>query len=69
MDILQNLNDAGCPMELTKLLMDHCKHGRIREALSLLQEHRERLLEEVHEAERKINNLDYLIYQLEGRLI
>ena len=64
-DLIQNLKDAGCPEELIGSFMNLYRSGRIKDGLRLLQQHRSALLDGVHEEERKINCLDYMVYHLE----
>jgi len=63
----QNLMDAGCDDLLTEQFLSLIGQGREREALSLLARHRKNLLEHCHAAERKIDCLDYLVYQIEKK--
>ena len=39
--------------------------GDVQGQLQLLAQHRKRLLEKVHREERRIQCLDYLVYQME----
>ena len=64
-DLIQNLRDAGCPEELIGSFMELYGCGRVKDGLRLLQQHRRSLLDSVHEEERKINCLDYMVYHLE----
>ena len=49
--------------------MERCRaleqSGQYREQLRLLSDHRRRLLDCLHQEERRIDCLDYLVYQLE----
>ena len=67
-DLIQNLKDAGCPEELSQQFMESYRSGRIKDGLRLLQQHRRALLDGVHEEERKINCLDYMVYHLEKEI-
>ena len=61
----ENLKDAGCDLETIRrceALALGEKRGELMRALSL---HRKALLDAVHENQRRIDCLDYLIYQLE----
>lgn len=64
-DIRQNLIDAGCDAALTEQFLSLTGQGRENEALTLLARHRKNLLEYCHTAEKKIDCLDYLVYQME----
>lgn len=65
--LLENLADAGCDRELAEQFLSLVRQGREREALGLLAQHRKTLLEHCHTAEKKIDCLDYLVYNLEQK--
>ncbi len=61
----ENLKDAGCDLDTIyrcEALAQGEKRGELIRVLSL---HRRALLDAVHENERRIDCLDYLIYQIE----
>ena len=61
----ENLKDAGCDLDTIcrcEVLAQGEKKGELMRVLSL---HRRALLDTVHENERRIDCLDYLIYQIE----
>ena len=61
----ENLRDAGCDPDTIcrcEVLSREQKKGELMRVLSL---HRRALLDTVHENQRRIDCLDYLIYQLE----
>lgn len=60
--ITQNLKDAGCGPEMITEFFD--KSGKKDEQLKMLAAQRMRLLERVHKEEKRINCLDYLVYQM-----
>lgn len=60
-----NLEDAGCDPELTERFLLLERSGQFREQLNLLSRHRRYLLECLHREERRIDCLDYLVYQIE----
>ena len=62
-----NLNDVGCGLELTKHVLALERSGEYREQLRLLSAHRRYLLDCLHQEERRIDCLDYLLYQIEKR--
>ena len=62
-----NLEDAGCGPEVTARFLALERSGQYREQLKLLSHHRRQLLDSLHREERRIDCLDYLIYQLEKR--
>ena len=61
----QNLIDAGCGPEL----IGHCaalaQQKETAELMRVLSHHRRILLDAVHQNEKRIDCLDYLIYHLE----
>lgn len=63
----QNLMDAGCDPVLTGRCLSLMEQRREEEALTLLAKHRKSLLEHYHMAEKKIDCLDYLVYQMEKK--
>ena len=67
-ELIRNLQDAGCPVDLTRRFMERYRSGQVKDGLRLLQQHRRRLLDSVHEEERKINCLDFLVYHLEKEI-
>ena len=61
----ENLKDAGCDTDMIRrceVLIQSEKRGELMQVLS---QHRRALLDAVHENERRIDCLDYLVYQLE----
>ena len=61
----ENLKDAGCDPDMIRrceVLVQSEKQGELMQVLSL---HRRALLDVVHKNERRIDCLDYLIYQIE----
>ena len=65
--LLDNLEDAGCGPEVAERFLTLEKTGQHQEQLKLLSEHRRHLLNCLHREERRIDCLDYLVYQLEKR--
>lgn len=61
--VTQNLIDAGCGEELIRQFWALTAAGRRRECLTLLARHRQCLLDGCHAEQRKIDCLDYLVYQ------
>lgn len=62
--VIQNLKDAGCPPDIVECCMTCLEQGRKGELLKRLEAHRAGLLCKVHEEERRIDCLDYLVYQI-----
>ena len=62
--LVRNLKDAGCgPLLIEKILALH-ESGNLREELRLLAAQRSGLLEKVHVAQKKVDCLDYLVFQM-----
>ena len=63
--LIQNLKDAGCASDFIQPFMQHYKQGETSEQLRrTLSKQRGLLLDNVHESQRQLDCLDYLIYQL-----
>lgn len=65
--IIQNLMDAGCDTETIERFLTLEKSGSLQKQMELLCVHRAQLLEKVHREEKRIDCLDYLVYQLDKR--
>ena len=63
--VIQNLKDAGCEKQCVEEFLALEQEGKRREQLKLLELHRQKLLDRVHEEERQIDCLDYLVYQMQ----
>lgn len=63
--IIQNLKDAGCSSDIIEDFMEDMREDRTSSGLQILREHRRFLLDSLHENQRMIDNLDYLIYQIQ----
>ena len=61
----QNLIDAGCGPELVRQCAALVRQNETSELMRVLSRHRRSLLDTVHQNEKRIDCLDYLIYQLE----
>lgn len=63
--IIQNLKDAGCSQDTIECCLTFLDIGKRAELLKRLEEHRKGLLRKVHEGEKQIDCLDYLVYQID----
>ena len=63
--IIQNLKDAGCNKNQIKEFMDYAEMHEKNNLLKLLRLQRDDLLDGLHEKQRMIECLDYLVYQIE----
>ncbi len=62
--VIQNLKDAGCTQDIIVCCIACMEQGKKKELLKRLEEHRTDLLHKVHEEEKQIDCLDYLVYQI-----
>ena len=65
--LLDNLEDAGCGPEFTEYFLMLERSGQYQEQLQMLSDYRRQLLDCLHREERRIDCLDYLVYQMEKR--
>ena len=63
--LYHNLIDAKCSEELSKRCFELSEHGQTGQMLILLREHRKELLNQIHERQKALDCLDYLIFQTE----
>ena len=63
--LLDNLEDAGCDSQFMECFLALEQSRQYREQLKLLSNHRRQLLDRLHREERRIDCLDYLVYQIE----
>ena len=65
--VLQNLKDAGCTDEMVEKFMALQDSEDEEQQIRLLSGHRKHLLEKLHKDEKRIDCLDYLIYQMKNK--
>ncbi len=63
--VIRNLKDAGCSQDTINRFMESLKNGTPEEQLQILSQHRSKLLDKVHIEQKRIDCLDYLVYQIE----
>ena len=63
--IICNLRDAGCEDAEIAACLSALEHGCHRQALGVLERHRQRLLDRYHQCKCCIDCLDYLMVWLE----
>ena len=61
--IVQNLKDAGCPASTIENIMEQT--GGSPNQKRILNAHRKSLLDTIHEHQKKLDCLDYLLFQLD----
>ncbi len=67
-NILQNLKDADCDYDLIAKFFELDKDNKIKEQLKLLSRHRSKLLNFLHDSQRKLDCLDFLIFNMKQKL-
>lgn len=63
-EIIRNLEDAGCGADTITAFVEDIRQGRMSSGQKLLEIHRRSLLDELHKAQKHIDCLDYLIWQM-----
>ena len=66
--LYQNLIDAGCDQQTIKQCMTLIQKDP-QQVISLLQKHRDSLRTAVHDGQKQIDCLDFLIYQIKKEII
>lgn len=62
--IIQNLKDAGCSKSQIEEFMCYARKDERNNAMKLLRQQRDILLDGLHAKQRMIECLDYLVYQI-----
>ena len=62
--IEQNLRDAGCEEGCIREFMRDLEQDRMQAGVRLLNQHRRLLLDAMHREQKRIDCLDYLLYQI-----
>lgn len=62
--LAQNLRDAGCKPEQVEQFFALRETGDVKGQMKFLRHQRENLLDEVHMGQKRIDCLDYLVYQM-----
>ncbi len=62
--LLRNLRDAGCEEAMIQKYLQLQEEGNRREQFRLLAQHRNSLLDQVHDSQNRIDCLDYLVYTM-----
>ena len=63
-DILQNLKDADCSDEFIEEFFKMKEFASTKQLVQLLYKHKLKLLDCLHDSQKKINCLDYLIFRI-----
>ncbi len=67
-EVVQNLEAAGCSADEIQYFLKLAKAGKETDCKRLLDVHRKDLLDNLHSFQTKIDNLDYLKYQMRSVL-
>ncbi len=65
----QNLVDAGCSKDLIETCMELAKANKWKHLLPLLAKQRINLLDSVHDGQKQIDCLDFLVYSINKKHI
>lgn len=65
--VRQNLVDAGCDSVTISDFFGIDGTDKSKKQMTLLRNHRKKLLNNIHKAQKEIDCLDYLIFQIEKR--
>ena len=64
-DIIQNLKDASCDGETITKICKLYENGQICDVVKVLRRQRCNLMMQLHESQRKVDCLDFLIRKME----
>ena len=64
-ELIRSLKDAGCTNVTISGFIENYRRSNIQAALNFIEKRRQTLLDKVHDNEKKISCLDYLIYEVE----
>lgn len=67
--LYQNLVDAGCSKDLIEICMEFAKENQWNRILPLLSKQRINLLNSVHDGQKQIDCLDFLVYTINKKHI
>lgn len=62
---IQNMKDAGCSEDTINRFLRCYEADDVKGGLRILSGHRRDLLDQIHNGQKKIDCLDYLVYQIE----
>jgi hypothetical protein len=65
----QNLIDAGCAPEMAHACISLVKEEKKCEVQRILCHHRDSLLDAVHENQKKLDCLDFLLYEMKKAML
>lgn len=62
--LITNLKDAGCDDKTIAAFLQYHQMNEQAKQMALLKKHRHYLLDKIHEDQKAIDCLDYLVYRL-----
>lgn len=66
--LIQGLSDAGCTMDAAEQIGSLYETGSYREMLHQMKVQRCTLIEQMHESQRKVDRMDFLIRNQEKQM-
>ena len=66
--LMQGLKDSGCSEEAAARICSLCSAGDYAGMLHQMKKQRCALVEEMHESQKKVDRMDYLIHMQEKRM-
>ena len=63
--LMQGLIDSGCPAGTAELICSLMRAGEHEKMIRQMKKHRCTLMEEMHESQKKVDRMDYLIRRQE----
>ncbi|QNM07073.1 hypothetical protein H9Q78_12870 [Qiania dongpingensis] len=63
-DIIQNLKDAGCDEDTIRTFLEDLQRGKRMTGIQLLEKHRCCLVDHLHQDQKQIDCLDYLLFMM-----
>lgn len=63
-DLIQRLCELGCDKKQAEQITKFVQSGDNETAHLLLRRHRKLLMEDLHKSERRVDDLDFLLYQI-----
>lgn len=65
----QNLLDAGCDDSMVQLCIRYARQNEWKNISVVLKKHKDDLLEQIHNNQKRIDCLDFLVYQIQRKNI
>ena len=66
--LMQGLKDSGCSEEAAARICSLCSTGNYEEMLHQMKRQRCALVEEMHESQKRVDRMDYLIHPQEKQM-